>query len=448
MHQANIIEYYVINEHKKEAKPLYYRLQDYCKLVKGANRAAIYDFRTGKVHSINSGAAKLLSACPGYAIEDLWDVECPDAIHYMNFLTKLVDKELGTFHNTQPTDTSNLSFSSPPVKLDFIWLELTSACNSKCLHCYAECGPSCTIPEQVPHQRWLSLIDEAKQAGATGIQFIGGEPLLYLAWRELVVRAHQLGYDYIEIFTNGTLVDDDCVDFFKQYNVNIATTIYADNAETHDKITLQPNSFNKTMTAIEKIMAANIPLRIASVIMKDNEHEVENIIKLYERLGMKNVYPDVIRPTGRGDDQHLLPTTYCKPPIKPPFYTDEDSFNDAHHHHSCLAGKVAVTTAGDIFPCIFARNELCGNILKDSLADVLSGQQLTKCWHTTKDNINKCSDCEYRYACSDCRPLAQGSAPDKSWLACPQNCSYNPYTGIWGNSAQPQFIKEDNKNVL
>lgn len=415
---------------------MFYRLQNYCKLVKGANRAAIYDFKTGKVHSINKGAAQLLSACQDNTIEDLWDISSANTIHYMDFLHKLVDKELGTFDETQPTPAPELPLPCSPFKLDFIWLELTSACNSKCLHCYAECGPSSFVPEQVPHHRWLSLIAEAKQAGATAIQFIGGEPLLYPAWRELVVKAHQLNYECIEIFTNGTLVDENCVDFFKQYHVSIATTIYADNAETHDKITLQPNSFNKTMTAIKKIMEANIPLRIASIIMKDNEHEVENILKLYEKLGMEGNYPDVVRPTGRGDDQHLLPINYRKPPIKPPFYIDEDSFNTAHYYHSCLAGKIAVTTTGDVIPCIFARNQVCGNILNHSLVEILSGQPLTQCWHTTKDCINKCKDCEYRYACSDCRPLAQGNDPEKGWLTCPQNCSYNPYTGQWNTPEQ------------
>ncbi|WP_378956049.1 radical SAM/SPASM domain-containing protein [Pelosinus sp. sgz500959] len=414
---------------------MYYQLQDDCKLVKGAARAAIYDFKTGKVHSINMDAAQLLDACQDTAIEDLWNLDSPDNDYLMDFLNKLCTKELGHFCDTKPSPELPLPYS--PIKLDFIWFELTSTCNSKCLHCYAECSPSCPPPEQVPHDRWLSLIDEAKQAGATSIQFIGGEPLLYPAWRELVIKAHNLNYDYIEIFTNGTLVDDDCIDFFKKYNVSIATTLYADNAQIHDKITLQPNSFNKTMTTINKLIDANIPLRVASIIMKDNEHEVENIMKLYEKWGMKDAYPDVVRPTGRGDDQHLQPLHYKKPPIKPPFYSDEYSFFDAHHHHGCLAGKVAVTATGDVIPCIFARSQLCGNILKNSLDEILSGQSLTQCWQTTKDLINQCKDCEYRYACPDCRPLAQSNDSEKNWFAHPQSCFYNPYTGKWSTPLVP-----------
>lgn len=415
---------------------MYYHLKNHCKLVKGINRAAIYDLKTGKVHSINNGAAQILLACNNTPIEELWGVNTPENMACIAFLERLTTKELGTFSDTKPESSLEPPTAPLPLKLDFLWLELTSACNSKCLHCYAECGPSLPT-SQVPHHRWLSLIEEGKEAGATGIQFIGGEPLLYPAWQELVIKAHQVGYDYIEIFTNGTLVDDECVDFFKRYNINIATTIYADNALTHDKITRQPNSFNKTMVAIKKIMTANIPLRIASIIMKDNEHEVENILNLYEQLGMEDSYPDVIRPTGRGDDQDLLPLHYHKPPIMPPFYSNEDSFTHAHHYHSCLSGKIAITANGDVFPCIFARNQLCGNVLHQPLTEILSGHSLTTCWHTTKDCITKCSDCEYRYACSDCRPLAQGSDPEKNWLACPRNCFYDPYTGKWETPTKP-----------
>jgi radical SAM protein with 4Fe4S-binding SPASM domain len=413
---------------------LYYLLQDHCNLVKGATRGAIYDFKTGKVHSINKSAAELLSTCQNNEIETLWDPSSADSSQYMDFLNKLTEKGLGFFQEPAPEPAKEIVLPPCPVKLEFIWLELTSACNSKCLHCYAESGPSCTTLDQVPHHRWLSLIEEAKVLGATAIQLIGGEPLLYPAWRDLVIKAHETGYEYIEIFTNATLIDDACIDFFTQYHVNIATTIYATNPLIHDSITLHPNSFNKTMTAIKKIRAANIPLRIASIIMKTNESEVDNILKLYEELDMKDCYPDVVRPTGRGDDEYLLPTTYRKPPIQPPFYTDEATFIAAHNYNQCLTGKIAITSTGDAIPCIFARNKICGNVLTSSLESILNNQPLQQCWHTTKSCIEKCKDCEYHYACSDCRPLAQGSDPEKNWLASPRDCSYNPYIGKWSTS--------------
>jgi Predicted Fe-S oxidoreductases len=409
---------------------LHYRLQEYCRLVAGARRGAIYNLQTGKVLSVNQGALELLLSCQQSPLEDILDLKAPEDKIFTDFLHRLAEMGLGSFFLDKPAPAKVDTLPAEPSKLNFLWLEITSACNNKCLHCYATSGPS-SSSDAVPHQRWLSLIAEARAAGASAIQFIGGEPLLYPRWRELAEKACAEGFEFIEIFTNATLVDDSCVDFCQKHKIHIATTIYADNAAVHDRVTLNPGSFAKTMAAIEKILAAKVPLRIASIIMKANEREAENIMKLCAGLGVEATPPDIVRPTGRGDDKDLLPTVYTKPPIRPPFYTDAESFAKAQRCHSCLDGKIAVTAGGDVIPCIFARSEVCGNILTAPLADVLKEQRLQQCWHTTKDSVEKCKDCEYRYACTDCRPLAQGSDSAKRWLACSVGCPYNPYTGKW-----------------
>lgn len=407
---------------------MFYRLKPDCKLVTGAARGALYNFDTGKVYSINKGAIEFLKACEKNAIEDLLAMDAPESKPQLAFLDKLTNMGCGSFFTMQ----REAVLPEPQLseqKLEFLWLELTANCNNRCLHCYATSGPAINS-DRVPHERWLSLITEARQAGANAIQLIGGEPLLYPQWRELVLQARAESYDFIEIFTNATLIDDDCINFFKEHKVNIATTIYADNATIHDTVTANKGSFDRTMAAIRKVLAANIPLRIASILMKANEAEAEKIMALCAELGVEVAPPDVVRPTGRGDDKDLLPENYAKDPIAPPFFTDYDTFCNVHHYNSCLAGKIAITATGDVIPCIFARNQVCGNILERPLADVLKDQPLNSCWHTTKNHVEKCKDCEYRYACSDCRPLAQGSDPEKRWLAASE-CPYNPATGKW-----------------
>lgn len=409
---------------------MYYRLNDNCQLVKGAYRAAIYDFQSGKVFSINHDALQLLEKCKNKSINEVIDIKLPDNKAVLEFMDQLTYKGLGAFYINKPEEKESADAIEEELKLSFLWIELTSKCNNKCLHCYSS-SDACRNDDKVTHERWMSLISEAHNEGATSIQLIGGEPLLYPKWRELVIKANEEGYEFIEIFTNATLIDDSCIEFFKQQNVNIATTIYADNAEVHDKVTLHTGSFNKTMNAVRKILDAGIPLRIASIIMKANENEAENITKLLEDLGVETTKLDVVRPTGRGDDESLLPTNFKNPLIKPPFYTSAEEFWKAHRYHNCFAGKIAVTSTGDVIPCIFARNKVCGNIMDSSLGEILNGLVLQKCWNTTKDEVKKCKDCEYRYACYDCRPKAQGSDINKDWNACPADCAYNPQTGVW-----------------
>lgn len=409
---------------------MHYYLKKECVLVEGKIRGAIYNLDSGRVYSINQGAIDLLKACQDTALEALLDITRTDNKLYLSFLDTLTAKGLGAFYTDPQADAKKRYIPCYQPQLEFIWLELTSTCNNRCLHCYSTSSPE--VPAGcVPHNRWLELITEARNEGAYGLQLIGGEPLLYPKWRELVIKAREENYDLIEIFTNATLINDDCIDFFKQYDVSIATTLYANNATIHDKVTLHPGSFEKTMTAINKILAKNIPLRIASILMKANEHEAENIMNLCTKLGVESAPPDVVRPTGRGDDQDLLPTSYTKRSIKPPFFTDPEFFAKAQQFHSCLAGRLAITASGDVIPCIFARDQVCGNIVATPLHTILNDQPLKACWQTTKDCITKCQDCEYRYACADCRPLAQSMDTKKCWTAAPADCSYNPYTGKW-----------------
>lgn len=404
---------------------MYFRLANYCALVEGFTRGAIYNLQTGKVHSLNKRAVEILEKCrQNHLQEDFFSHK-----EELDFLERLCQLGLGSFYINDP---GILEYRPPKVeakKLEFLWLELTSGCNNKCLHCYTASEP--TAKPKVPQQRWLNLIQEAADTGASSLQLIGGEPLLYPYWRELVLQAERVGFANIEIFTNATLIDKDCIEFFQKHNVQIATTLYADNAKIHDAVTQNPGSFIKTMTAIRNLLNAQIPLRIASIMMKTNEGEAENILNLLEDLGVEASPPDVIRPTGRGENKHLLPDNYHKQPIQPPFFTDEDSFNQMHNCHNCLSGILAVTSEGKVIPCIFARNHICGDILSTSLAEIIQGEKLQKCWHTTKDKVSKCQDCEYRYACFDCRPLAQSMDEKKNWLAPSPECSYNPYSGKW-----------------
>lgn len=416
---------------------MFYRLHKHCHLVRGANRGAIYDLQTGKVYSVNKGAIHILQKCSSTAVENIMDTAEEQSKPHVLFLDQISAMGLGSLYLYPPPEVPEQLTDVSPPKLEFLWLELTSRCNNRCLHCYATSGPR-TDNDCVPHERWLSLIAEARAEGASCIQLIGGEPLLYRRWRELVEKAHMEGYELIEIFTNATLINDDDLAFFQKYKVNIATTIYADNTVTHDLVTKHQGSFTKTMTAIKKMKALDIPLRVASIIMKANEHEVENIIKLCDEMGLYTAPPDVVRPTGRGDDHDLLPVSYCRPPIRPPFFTDPESFAKAQKYHPCLAGRLAVTASGDIIPCIFARSQICGNILNLPLKDVLYGDLLQQCWQTTKDQVAKCRDCEYRYACTDCRPHAQGCDKDKKWLACSKGCSYDPFTGKWADIPEDQ----------
>lgn len=413
---------------------MYYRLHEHCHLVTGARRGAIYDLRAQKVYSINASAVNLLNRSRRAPIEEALTTpdSDPKTLHLeRQFLDDLTKKNLGGYYFFPAAAPQQpASYAEPPLSLDFAWLEITQQCNNRCLHCYNASSPE-HAAQTLSLKTWLQTIDSIKAAGATGLQFIGGEPLLYPHWRTLTAKARQQGFEFIEIFTNATTITDDDIRFFLQEQIYIATTLYADTAEIHDKITQNQGSFQKTVDAVRKMVACRIPVRIASILMKANEHLAQKIPAFCVSLGVEGQPPDVVRPTGRGAEPDLAPKSYCRPPIAPPFFTDEPEFFLAKAYNPCLAGKIAIAANGDVLPCIFARNQSFGNICEQSLSDVLASKGLLNCWRTNKDKIEKCRECEYRYACPDCRIAAQAADPAHRFTAATPDCSYNPHTGEW-----------------
>lgn len=403
---------------------MFYQLYPHIKIVTGAKRAALYHFLNHQVYSINYSAFLLLQTKCN--IDFSLDTLTPATIKFFDTLTK---KNIGGFYLEKQIFSS--SMPPPSIQLSFVWLELTSQCNNQCLHCYTESSAEHNFSAQIlSKQQWLTLLEEIAATGCKAIQFIGGEPLLCPHWRELITKARALNFEHIELFTNATLLTTEDIDFLADNKISIATTLYANNSAIHDTITKNPGSFIKTIQAIQKIKQKNLPLRIASIIMKQNEAQVDALRQLCQQFGSETTEPDVIRPTGRGADIDLLPTTYHRPPITPPFFTTQEDFTLAQTYHPCLAGKIVITETGTVLPCIFARNHILGDLTKQSLQQILTSPKLHTYWQTTKDIISKCCHCEYRYACPDCRPLAQNSHPSASWLAAP-DCPYDPYTGIW-----------------
>lgn len=76
--------------------------------------------------------------------------------------------------------------------------------------------------------------------------------------------------------------------------------------------------------------------------------------------------------------------------------------------------------------------ESFGNIHNTSLENVIKNPEFKKYWNITKDHIETCKDCEFRYICTDCRAFTD-KTHNKDGLdtSKPLKCGYDPYTNKW-----------------
>ncbi|ACJ17109.1 Conserved hypothetical protein [Thermococcus onnurineus NA1] len=77
----------------------------------------------------------------------------------------------------------------------------------------------------------------------------------------------------------------------------------------------------------------------------------------------------------------------------------------AETYHDCLAGTLAITAEGYALPCPLLRNYIVADVKEVGLRKALRKKRLKEFWKMTKDKIEACSTCPFKYICHDCRAL-------------------------------------------
>lgn len=404
-------------------------------LVEGATRAAIYDLRDGSVYSVDGLSKMLLSACEkGISLAEIFSLASSlSEADSLRYLDQLCEVGLGRYLS-EGERIEKVDLIRPIPSLGFMWLEVSAGCNLKCIHCYAGSNPALIGSEKMDQEAWQKVMLEARALGCEQLQFIGGEPLL-LGDKlvSLVEFANLSGFLFIEVFTNGTLLSDEMISVFVKNNVRVAISFYGERRSTHEQITLSGGSYEKTLDSIKRLLRAGVELRVAVVGMKQNEEECDKTLAFLTELGVKRVQFDVVRPSGRGTSNNLVSEKLLSSSVlKSPAFPEctMDTFIRRQQGHNCFLTKICVGADGIICPCIMERNTHYGNVLRQPLSEILSCEAARRAKKLSKDKIDVCRDCEYRYACSDCRPRALGG-DNLPFNAKPRECLYDPYSGIW-----------------
>lgn len=111
------------------------------------------------------------------------------------------------------------------------------------------------------------------------------------------------------------------------------------------------------------------------------------------------------------------------------FSINLSAFSESHHFNSCLHKKISIDVDGNIKNCPSLKITY-GNIKENLLIEVVEIAEFNKLWGITKDKVNICRECEFRYICTDCRAFLQNP---EDGLSKPLKCGYDPYTAQWSN---------------
>jgi radical SAM protein with 4Fe4S-binding SPASM domain len=414
-------------------------------LVNGSKRGALYDLNAGNIFSIDEVSTGILSRCEAQIpldaiIDRTHEVSRHEVLRY---LKNLESENLGKF---LPIDAKHKKtpLIDPRNKLDFAWLNLTDGCNLRCLHCYSDSSlpKSAQTLKELTTPEWNRAIDEIYRVGCRKVQYIGGEPFLYGSEIfRLIHHAREKGIEFQEVFTNATLLTEPDIEKLRHYGVHVAISFYSSRPEIHDEVTRTKGSFEKTLKNARRIKDKGVPFRIGLVAMKANQDYFEETLGFIEAEFDGRGRYDIVRACGRACDGEIFPDklVHLRRLLKPEFSKiTKGQFLKCLYGHGCWRGNLSVNPNGDITPCIMEREEVVGNIKEMPLDEILNGKRIQKYWGLSKDEVEVCRDCEFRYGCFDCRPNARGQTG--SLYKRGEDCAYNPYTGKWDNSLLPSFL--------
>lgn len=384
--------------------------------VKGAKNGAIYNLSTGKVYSINEMACEIID---NYITGKEYNE------NYIERLIKegLLDLNFQAREYYPCQENNNL--------LEVAWLEITQACNLRCIHCYEGTKHNC-LSHSLTVNQWKRVIDELADLKVKRLIFIGGEPCCNKFLNILLDYAAQYSV-HITLFTNATILSDRTIQCLVKNNISVKVSLYGHKKEVHDSVTGVEGSFEKMEANVKKMVHENIQVYASVIIMKENQKYVREIMEYAEKTGMKYGGYDIIREVYNGkqkehipDNISILQNVYT---TQPNFYITKEIFDNACVRNSCWYGKFSIMENGDVIPCEFERNIKYGNVTKTSIRDIIRGEIAKKCWSITNNEIKICRDCEFRYACKDCRALAL--AKEHNLFAKKSRCTYDPINGKW-----------------
>ncbi len=302
--------------------------------------------------------------------------------------------------------------------LGMLFVELTDRCNERCLHCYAESSPACSA--RLSREEIKRILEDARKLGQPAVQFTGGDPLLHPDFLFAVQTAHALNYPLIEIYTNGLALNEALLEALQPFQPHFALSIYAHDAAVHDRITQTPGSLERTLKAIRRIQAAELPLRIGIILMAENrDMQAATIDFLVRDMGLHagQIGVDVVRSAGRGEfmqDNQPEAVSAQRLHHKSEVSDAIDMPAEIATENRQRRGKLCISASGDVFPCIFSRRASLGNIRQQSLVDIV---QALDCRQQAVPSQKRWQQCRQRLSCSDCQIIAYILGDERSKLS-------------------------------
>ena len=244
-----------------------------------------------------------------------------------------------------------------------LW-EITNTCNYHCSYCIFS-SEAKKYEDELTTDEVKRAIKELKDNNFTYIKFTGGEPFTRKDMIEILRYASRLGFD-MDISTNASLITEDIGKELKNINFQMVhVSLDGNDKYTHEYVRGE-NTFERTLRGIRYLTNNYVYTRIGTVIYKENEDKLEEIVKLAIELKANEIIFSFMEAVGRldGDETIIskrtinsvkeelenLATKYKKQ-IKVKYSFTENKITEAEEYCPAVNKFLYINNLGQVSPC-------------------------------------------------------------------------------------------------
>ena len=313
-------------------------------------------------------------------------------------------------------------------------VNIATTCNLRCKYCFADCSDE--KGDFMQEDVMQNLISQMLLLPIPLItfEFQGGEALCnvegmkkFIELSEKTNEGHSKILRYRTV-TNATLITDEFIDLVKKYDIKVGVSVDGPRDCT-DKVRVDSQGngvFNRIMSGVKKMRDNGI--EIDGAVCTIGQHNVHHAKKIVDFFAKNNIEfkPRPVNVLGR----ELFSNLTTKPgewfdAYKEMYYRSKElNINNASIHiyeentygpirdyvclrYPCGAAReiISVNPNGDVFPCDGFKGEetfKMGNLLEESIFDIMKKESVCKLKNRTAKDIEKCSSCIFRAMCCSC----------------------------------------------
>lgn len=298
--------------------------------------------------------------------------------------------------------------------LKSIHIEVASACNERCVHCYI---PHENKTSFMDSELFYKIIESGRKMNIIHVTLSGGEPLIHKNIIGFLEKCRKMDLSVNVLSNLTTLNDEIIIEMKKNRLLSVQTSVYSMDAKVHDSITNLSGSLEKTIKGLEKLSAEGIPVQISCPITKENRENFVDVIKwgkghniavavepiifasydhtgrnLSNRLSLKEIEKAIELELNEGYADSLNEIA-----------KEKESFTESDPICSICRYSLCISAIGDVYSCVGWENNILGNLKNQSLQNIWENSERIKYLRQIKrKEFPKCISCEDRGYCNVC----------------------------------------------